>query len=121
MATRALYYFKLNKRIRIFESVTGFKPDMFISGTIRRRRSSWLPAFLDEEVALLTKTYNDTSMYGTMLLELENEAFKLCEEWFKSHNAIQEMLYTHKTNLKKLNAGYKLLSWFKGLGWESKV
>lgn len=115
---RPAFYFKLQSEIRLNQSLTGAKSPSyyFIGGHVMKRRSPWVPAWMDEECLYLTESYDEASEYKNALLKIEAEAFKTCEKLCQENEALEAMMETHKANLKKLNLGYKLIGWFQGMG-----
>lgn len=114
MKTRAPYYFKLHKKIQMGK-LSFLDPKFVIWGDIRKRIHG-LPAFLDPPVQLLHRQYSSPKYYETALHDLEIEAFRVCDELVEFDKTKQLMYELHALNLKKLNLGYQLICWFRGLG-----
>jgi hypothetical protein len=115
--TRPAYYFKLNRQIKMTQGIGSQKDSyFFVSGHVMKRRHPYLPAFTDEEAMYLSETYVVAEQYKDTLLKLESEAFKICENLCAAEAQLAGMIELHESNLKKLNLGYMLISWFRGMG-----
>jgi len=116
---RPAYYFKLKKDFRMNTSLSSGIQTFLVQGYIMKRSKTWLPVGFDEEVQYMNEEYGDPDQYNTALLSLENQAFKLCEKLNSQQDAIEDMIATHESKLKKLNLGYQLVGWFRGMGGDN--